>query len=66
MYMYMYMYMRKGLEIFYVQYDTYGSRCIYIGIGQVIQHQPCTFENSSFYFHYALHFTFVVIGVKDR
>ena len=26
-----------------------------IGIVQVTRHQPCTFENSSFHFHYALH-----------
>ena len=39
-----------------LRYHTYSSTCI-IGIGQVIQHQPCTFENFDFHFHYALHFT---------
>ena len=39
---------------------------VYIEIAQVTQHQPCTFENSSFHFHYALHFTFEEISVKNR
>ena len=39
---------------------------VYIGIAQVTWHQPCTFENSSFHFHYALHFVFEEISVKNR
>ena len=33
--------------------NAWGTVCV--GIGQVIQHQPCTFENLNFNFHYAFH-----------
>ena len=39
---------------------------VYIGIAQVTRHQPYTFENSSFHFHYAFHSAFEEIGVKNR
>ena len=37
-----------------------------IGIAQVTRHQPCTFENLIFHFHYAFHFTLEEISVKNR
>ena len=37
-----------------------------IGIAQVTWHQPCTFENSSFHFHYALQEAFEEISVKNK
>ena len=39
---------------------------VYIGIAQVTWHQPCTFENSSFHFHYALQEAFEEISVKNK
>ena len=42
------------------------SSTVYIGIAQVTWHQPCTFENSSFHFHFALPFAFEEISVKIR
>ena len=49
-----------------IMYITQCSSTVYIGIVQVTQHQPCTFENSNFDFHYAHHFTFEEISVKNR
>ena len=45
---------------------TQSGSTVYIGIAQVTQHQPCTFENLSFHFHCAFHFTFEEISVKNR
>ena len=42
------------------------SSTVYIGIAQVTRHQPFTFENLNFHFHYAFHFTFEEINVKNR
>ena len=53
----------NGLEK-YNQYSLYG---LHVQVQSAVTgRQPCTFENSSFHFHYALHFTFEEIGVKNR